>query len=114
MNVAVRNAEPQTDRETQGQIRLDYVDCDVHPYYKSAAEFDQFLSERWQRHRRTIGVRPRQGLSKNAAYPRMSPGTGMRMDAWTAAGDHPGSDLPLMQKQLLDLFGAAYGIMLPL
>ena len=44
----------------------------------------------------------------------MSPGTGMRMDAWNAAGDHPGSDLDLMREQLLDLFGVAYGLMLPL
>jgi predicted TIM-barrel fold metal-dependent hydrolase len=110
MNVTVRDAAPQTDNQSQ----LGFVDCDVHPFIKSGAEFDPFLSERWKQHRRTIGGRSRQGLARTAAYPRMSPGVGMRMDAWNAAGDHPGSDLDLMRSQLLDLFGVAYGVMLPL
>jgi predicted TIM-barrel fold metal-dependent hydrolase len=110
MNVTVRDASPQHAQ----QSHLGFVDCDVHPFIKSAAEFDPFLSERWKQHRRTIGGRSRAGLARTAAYPRMSPGTGMRMDAWNAAGDHPGSDLDLMREQLLDLFGVAHGVMLPL
>ena len=44
----------------------------------------------------------------------MSPGNGQRMDAWPPDGSHPGSDLPFMQKQLLDLFDVAYGLLAPL
>src|ERR1700722_10283256 len=47
-------------------------------------------------------------------YPRMSPGSGMRGDSWPESGGHPGSDLPLMQEQLLDLFDVAYGLLAPL
>ena len=114
MNVTVRDASPDTDRQTERQTQLGFVDCDVHPYYKASGEFDQFLSERWKELRRTIGSRARTGLARTSSYPRMSPGVGMRMDAWNADGDHPGSDLGLMREQLLDLFGVAHGIMLPL
>ena len=107
MNVTVRNARPETAQQSQ----LGFVDCDVHPFIKSGAEFDPFLSERWKQHRRTIGGRSRAGIARTAAYPRMSPGVGMRMDSWNVAGDHPGSDLDLMREQLLDLFGVAYGLM---
>ena len=38
----------------------------------------------------------------------------MRMDSWPKNGGHPGSDLPLMREQLLDLFDVAYGLLAPL
>ena len=91
-----------------------FIDCDVHPFYKSPAEFDEFLPEAGATHRRTIGGRTRQGLGKASNYPRMSPGNGQRMDAWPPDGSYPGSDLPFMQKQLLDLFDVAYGLLAPL
>jgi predicted TIM-barrel fold metal-dependent hydrolase len=102
----------QADLANQGQ--LGFVDCDVHPYVKSPGELDLFLSVRWREHRRTIGHRTRQALANAAQYPRMSPGTGMRMDAWPPSGTHPGSDLDFMREQLLDAFGVTHGIMLPL
>jgi predicted TIM-barrel fold metal-dependent hydrolase len=110
MNVTVLDRQPEISTENL----LGFVDCDVHPYVKSPAELDEFLSARWQQHRRTIGARTRQALANAAPYPRMSPGTGMRMDAWPPDGSHPGSDLPFMRKQLLDAFGVSHGIMLPL
>lgn len=114
MNVTVLDRAPDLDRATEASTRLGYVDCDVHPYVRSAADLDPFLSERWRKHRLTVGGRARQALSNAPQYFRLSPGTGMRRDAWTADGGHPGSDLALMREQLLDAFGAAYGMMLPL
>lgn len=97
-----------------GQSHLGFIDCDVHPYVRSGADFDPFLSKRWQEHRRTIGGRSRQGLAKTSMYPRISPGAGMRMDSWPQGGGHPGSDLPMMREQLLDLFDVSYGLLAPL
>lgn len=110
MNVTVTERRP--DASTQS--RLGFIDCDIHPYTKSPAELDAFLPARWREHRASIGHRSRQALGYAAAYPRMSPGTGMRMDAWPPGGTHPGSDLPFMREQLLDAFDVAHGIMLPL
>jgi predicted TIM-barrel fold metal-dependent hydrolase len=110
MNVTVLDRSP----DTAAISRLGYVDCDVHPFIRSAADFDPFLSERWRNHRKTIGGRSRQAMANAANYPRMSPGVGMRVDAWPPDGSHPGSDLAFMRAQLLDAFGVAYGIMLPL
>ena len=117
MNVTVldRNPEPGRQAETIDKRFTGFIDCDVHPFVRqSSEEFDPFLSERWREHRRTIGGRARQGLAKATNYPRMSPGNGQRMDAWPAGGGFPGSDLPTMQAQLLDLFDVAYGLLAPL
>lgn len=43
----------------------------------------------------------------------MSAGGGERKDAWLPDGGFPGSDLPFMQEQLLDLFDIEYGLLLP-
>lgn len=100
--------------DTGNQSHLGFIDCDVHPFYKSPAEFDEFLPQKWREHRASIGGRTRQGLAKASNYPRMSPGNGQRMDAWPPDGTHPGSDLPFMQLQLLDKFNVAYGLLAPL
>ncbi len=117
MNVTVLDRNPQSGRqaETIDKRFTGFIDCDVHPFVQqSSEEFDPFLSERWREHRRTIGGRARQGLAKSSNYPRMSPGNGQRMDAWPPGGGFPGSDLPTMQAQLLDLFDVAYGLLAPL
>ena len=53
MNVTVADRRPDTSSQTQ----LGIVDCDVHPYTKSPADLDQFLPERWRKHRQEIGSR---------------------------------------------------------
>ena len=62
----------------------------------------------------SIGGRSRAPFANAPNYPRMSPFTGMRMDSWPKDGTHPGSDLEMMQEQLLDLFNVSYGLMMPL
>ena len=116
MNVTVLDRKPDqaTQRERAASSHLGFIDCDVHPYVKGPDEFDQFLSARWREHRHSIGGRSRAGLSKTSAYPRMSPGVGMRQDSWGEDGSFPGSDLGVMRRQLLDLFEVAYGLLAPL
>jgi predicted TIM-barrel fold metal-dependent hydrolase len=114
MNMPVLERTPDKSAQGAAQSRLGLIDCDVHPYVKGPNDFDPFLSKRWLEHKKTIGNRPRQGLAKTSMYPRMSPGNGMRGDSWTKTGGHPGSDLPLMQEQLLDMFDVAYGLLAPL
>ena len=96
------------------QSLVGYVDCDIHPYFKNPAELDEFLSPKWREHRREYGARSRSPMAYAAQYPRLSPGTGMRQDAFPPTGGHPGSDLGFMREQLIDLFGMAHGVMLPL
>ncbi len=49
MNVAVLDRRPETVSPTY----KGFIDCDVHPFYKSPAEFDEFLPAHWREHRRT-------------------------------------------------------------
>jgi len=112
MNVIAPTATPQADVSMQSL--LGYVDCDIHPYFRDPAELDAFLAPKWREHRREYGARSRSPMAYAAQYPRLSPGTGMRQDAFPPAGGHPGSDLAFMREQLIDLFGMAHGIMLPL
>ena len=95
MNVTLRDRT----LDTPGKAHLGFIDCDVHPFTRSPADFDPFLSERWRDHRRTIGLRSRQALAKTSLFPRMSPGNGMRGDSWPKDGGPPGSDLALLRAQ---------------
>ena len=88
MNVTLR----ETRIDSPGRQYMGFVDCDVHPFFRTPADFDPFLSQRWREHRVSIGNRSRQPLHKGSLYPRMSPGNGMRMDAWPKDGGPPGSD----------------------
>ena len=76
MNVTVADRRPDTSNQTQ----LGIVDCDVHPYTRTAADLDPFLSERWRKHRQEVGGRSRSPFSNAPNYPRMSPFTGMRIE----------------------------------
>jgi len=105
---------PQTQPDVSAQSLTGYVDCDVHPYFKNPAELDAFLPTRWREHRKEYGARSRSALAYMPQYPRLSPQNGMRMDAFPPDGSLPGSDLPFMREQLIDLFGMAHGILLPL
>src|SRR3954447_26063902 len=110
MNVTVTDRRPDTSAQSQ----LGFVDCDVHPYTKSPADLDAFLPERWRKLRQSIDARSRSAFAAAPNYPRMSPGTGMRMDSWPESGGHPGSDLKMMREQLLDAFDVSYGMLMPL
>ncbi|MDE2005610.1 MAG: amidohydrolase [Rhodospirillales bacterium] len=105
---------PVLERNPASVAGLGMVDCDVHVYPARGAALDEFLSQRWREHRAMFGARSRQGLAFTANYPRLSPQVGMRRDAWPPGGGIPGSDLDFLRAQLLDAFGVAHGVMLPL
>ena len=98
-----------TRRETQSQSKLAIIDCDIHPALKSPKALHPYLSERWRRHRDTIGDR---GFS-GSYYPRANPNAA-RTDAWPPNGLPPGSDLDFMRYQLLDAWDMDFGVLQPL
>jgi predicted TIM-barrel fold metal-dependent hydrolase len=98
-----------TDRPAQARTKLAVIDCDIHPYVPSEATLSKYMSARWRAHHETYGQRGYSGLwypffNQNAA----------RADAWPPTGGPPGSDLPFLQRQLLDQWELEAGVMLPL
>jgi uncharacterized protein len=91
------------------QSKLAVIDCDIHPALKSPKALHPYLSERWRRHRDTIGDRGFAG----SYYPRANPNAA-RTDAWPPNGLPPGSDLDFMRYQLLDAWDMDFGVLQPL
>jgi uncharacterized protein len=98
---------------TAAQPKLQIVDADVHPYMRSPGDLDPYLSERWQKHRKTYRENVRRAFTSTWVYPRME-NQGNRLDAMPADGTPAGSNLDLMREQLLDLYNIEYGILQPL
>src|SRR5215207_843945 len=87
----------QPQPSLQGWTTFSVIDCDIHPALKSPKALHPYLSERWRKHRDTIGDRGFGG----AYYPRANPNAA-RTDAWPPSGLPPGSDLDFMREQLLN------------
>ncbi len=86
-------------------VRL--VDCDIHPVMPRHVRLER-LSSRWRRHYEQFG---RRTPLVTELYPRASNG-GMRADAWPdEPGSFPGSNLGLLQRQLLDEYDVDYGVL---
>jgi len=96
-------------RTTQQMTRWAVIDCDIHPALKSPKALDPYLSERWRRHRDTIGDRGFGG----SYYPRANLNAA-RTDSWPPSGLPPGADLDFMRQQLLDEWQMDFGILQPL
>jgi uncharacterized protein len=96
------------DRPTEaGTRRVELVDADIHPALTSP-ELLKRLSTRWRRHVERFG---RRTPIITELYPRTS-NAGMRADSWPEPpGSFPGSDLGLVQRQLLDEYGVDYGVL---
>jgi len=103
---------PERARAAAG--RLSIVDCDIHPAMRTPAELLDFLPERWRLHVQRYGARVPQPFMGTLPYPRMTPGNGMRMDAWPPGGGPPASDPDFLREQLLDTHGIDFGILQPL
>jgi predicted TIM-barrel fold metal-dependent hydrolase len=84
------------------------IDADVHPH-ALPRQLEPHLDERWRSHLERLGTRVAGAL---AIYPRVR-NAGFRVDAWPEGG-FPGSDLTLLQKQLLDEYGIDYAVLTPL
>ena len=103
--VTTHEQRPRTEQRTKMAV----IDCDIHPALKSPKALHPYLSERWRRHRDTIGDRGFAG----SYYPRANPNAA-RTDAWPPNGLPPGSDLDFMRDQLLDAWAMDFGVLQPL
>nr|HEX4033167.1 amidohydrolase family protein [Solirubrobacteraceae bacterium] len=103
--MSVTQTTPQTGAPTPRQVSL--VDCDIHPTL-TMPELQKRISERWRRHLDRFG---RRTPMITEFYPRTA-NAGFRLDSWPEGpGGFPGSDLGLLQTQLLDEFDIDYGIL---
>jgi uncharacterized protein len=98
----------QTAPDEAASKAVTLVDCDIHPVMLPA-ETSRRLSARWRRHLERYG---RRSPHITDTYPRPR-NQGMRADAWPEGGV-PGSDLALLQHQLLDEHDIDFGILLAL
>ena len=103
-------AEAAVSKESRASTpRVSIIDCDIHNAVPGPEALFPYLSERWRQHARTIGVRGRTALAEGFDYPRGTVNA-CRVDAWPTNGP-PGSDLALMQRQLLDPLSIAVGVL---
>lgn len=102
----------QTKAATPAETREAIIDCDVHPKLSSVDALKPFLETHWRGHLETFGMRFRMGYRDGNPYPKASPASSRR-DTWPKAG-LPGSDVGLLQCQLLDLYDMEFGVMNPL
>ena len=99
-----------TEREGRGvQRAIELVDCDVHSTMMPGSLHTR-LSARWQRHIEEFGPRV---AGAYAMFPRMRNG-GFRVDARPEDGSFPGSDLGMVQRQLLDEYDMDYAVLTPM
>ena len=93
----------------QAERGVTLVDTDVHSS-PTPASLGSRLSAKWLTHLERFGPRFNGGY---AMFPRMRNG-GFRLDSHPEDGGFPGSDLALVQAQLLDEYGIDYAILTPL
>lgn len=84
------------------------IDVDIHPSPPAGA-LNEYLSSKWQKHFAEYGGRTHVGRTGTGEYPPLYGGS-MRADAWPEKG-LPGSDLGLIQKQVLDEFNVQLGVL---
>jgi uncharacterized protein len=102
------------ERSVVQPVRLGIVDCDIHPVMRAPTDILEFLPQRWRQHIASFGARASRPFLTAIPYPRMTPGNGVRMDAWPPNGGPPGSDLDFMRSHHLDANGIEFGILQPL
>jgi uncharacterized protein len=99
-----------TEREvTERKSAITLVDGDVHSTMMPSSLLPR-LSSRWQQHLQEFGPRV---AGAYAMFPRMRNG-GFRIDARPEDGSFPGSDLGLVQAQLLDEYDIDYAVLTPM
>ena len=94
-------------------VKTAIADCDIHPARATATELYPFLAKRWHAHLETYGKQAYQGMMEGPPYPKAQPNASRR-DAWPPEGGPQGSSLSFMQKQLLDPYNVALGVLNPL
>jgi uncharacterized protein len=100
-------AQTAAATQTEAPRTVSVVDCDIHPTLTMPQLLPR-LSARWRRHLEQFG---RRTPMITEFYPRTA-NAGFRLDSWPEGPDaFPGSDLGLVQTQLLDEFDIDYGIL---
>ena len=102
-------AEVRLDTKAKPRNRLEVIDADIHPYPKKRDDLFQFLPREWREHAETYGARGTQPFLAQMHIPRVQLA---RLDSMPDEGP-AGSDLALMQEQLLDYYDISYGILQP-
>lgn len=82
------------------------IDCDIHNTPPSIRALFPYLSDHWKEYMTQSAFRG----PIDATYPKNAP-TSARPEAKPANGGPPGSDLALVQQQVLDEWGVEYGIL---
>src|SRR5438445_10628968 len=88
------------------------ADCGIPPARATATELYPFLAKRWHSHLETYGKHAYQGMMEGPPYPKAQPNASRR-DAYPPEGGPQGSSLSFMQKQLLDRYNVALGVLNP-
>jgi predicted TIM-barrel fold metal-dependent hydrolase len=94
-------------------IKTAIADCDIHPARATKDELYPYLAKRWHSHLETYGIQAYHGMREGPPYPKAQPNASRR-DAWPPEGGPQGSSLSFMQKQLLDPYNVALGVLNPL
>jgi len=100
-----------TKIDQSAATKIPVVDCDIHPAMSTRDELVKFMPVRWRDHARDFAIRVGNPFFGGMPYPRLTPGAGMRRDAWPPNGGPPASDLAFMQEQLLDPLNIEYGLL---
>src|SRR5438309_10718202 len=103
------SSEPASSAGAKAAI----ADCNSHPARATATELYPYLAKRWHAHLETYGVHQYQGMMGGPPYPKAQPNASRR-DAYPPEGGPQGSSLSFMQKQLLDRYNVALGVLNPL
>lgn len=98
------------NQSSRSKVKPGIIDCDIHNELPTPDALNPYLSERWLKHHKTVGLRTYHSLAAGSPYPQANPLVA-RADAWPPSGHRPGSDLSFMQEQLLDAHNIEYGIL---
>lgn len=85
------------------------IDTDIHIYFPTPEVLRSYLPKEWRDYHERYGQRGFDG----SHYPRAMPNAA-RHDAWPEDGTPPGSNLSLLQRQLLDEWDIEIGVLNPL
>ena len=107
------NVQFRPEPSASVSVKTAIADCDIHPARASNDELFPFMAKRWHEHLEAYGKQAYHGMMEGPPYPKAQPNASRR-DAWPPEGGPQGSSLSFMQKQLLDPYNVALGVLNPL
>jgi len=107
------NVQFRPEPSASVSVKTAIADCDIHPARATNAELFPFMAKRWHEHLEAYGKQAYHGMMDGPPYPKAQPNASRR-DAWPPEGGPQGSSLSFMQKQLLDPYNVALGVLNPL